>query len=110
MRLTTLHLRFYQEKKTPLPSWWQQIAQPPACKVVRTVSVHELINGQTPKPRIPYAASNLCSLLTRVIRSNRRDLLQYLDQISWSRETHIDGNRRRAFARKWAARIRKERP
>lgn len=109
MRLTTLHLRFYQEKKTPLPGWWKQLAKPPACKVVQTVNIHDLINGQTTWKR-PYAASNLCSLLTMVIRQSRRDLLQYLDQISWSRELHIDGNRRRAFARKWAARIRKGRP
>lgn len=103
MKLTAQHLRFYQEQKTPLPSWWRQIAQPPACKIVRTIDVNDLINSQGERTRY-YEAANFCELLKLAVRRNGEDLMRYLWEIE--RMNHpTNSDRRRGFARKWRRKI-----
>lgn len=107
MILTIDHLRFYQAKKTPVPTWFSQIAKPPKWAKFEpcAVSVHALINVQVPEyKRTKTEPHNLIHLIRLVQTHKEETVPEFLSRLV-TRPYTTDSKRRIGYARKWLKKL-----
>jgi len=110
MRLGHIHVEFWESKQR-YPEWAKQVpGRHPGNKQskYRTTRslIDECVNWNGGDKLYTHATTSLI-LLLKSVRRRGGDLGQYLDQMVSDPGTLIEPDRRRAYARRWATRLRK---
>jgi hypothetical protein len=102
MIVTHTHLEYWKNHQRR-PSWFDLIERKPKCliNVNHCVNAHAEIKVTDNE----LAASNLLNIL-RILRKRSKSLLKHLDEMSIDPGTVISPERRSAYCKKWAKRIR----